>query len=213
MKTGSNIRLRSDGRYEARYVKDRDSNGKIIYGYCYGKTYQEAEEKRERQLAKHSENKIRQMNLLILGAGVQGLEFYDIAKSLRIFSKISFLDDKLERDNVIGKWSEAEKLVEEYPVAIVAVADSNTRRLWTTKIQRMGYVVPTLVHPTAYVPEGIEIGVGSVICARTTISPGVSIGQGSIISSGSIVPKSTNIPEWAYFEIDTCIENYQENYI
>ena len=70
-----------------------------------------------------------------------------------------------------------------------------------------------MVHPTAYVPEGIEIGVGSVICARTTISPGVTIGRGSIISSGSIVPKSTNIPEWAYFEIDTCIENYQENYI
>ena len=28
MKKGDNIRLRADGRYEARYIKSRDENGK-----------------------------------------------------------------------------------------------------------------------------------------------------------------------------------------
>ena len=47
MRTGSNIRQRADGRFEARYAKGRDKDGRIIYGCCYGKTYEEAARKRE----------------------------------------------------------------------------------------------------------------------------------------------------------------------
>ncbi len=47
MRTGENIFKRKDGRWEARYHKGRDSSGKIIYGYCYGKTYAEAKENAE----------------------------------------------------------------------------------------------------------------------------------------------------------------------
>ncbi len=45
MAKGENIFRRKDGRWEARYIKERDLNGKIRYGYCYGKTYREAKEK------------------------------------------------------------------------------------------------------------------------------------------------------------------------
>ena len=42
-----NIHLRKDGRYEARYIKERDENGKAVYGFCYAKTYEEARAKAE----------------------------------------------------------------------------------------------------------------------------------------------------------------------
>ena len=45
MANRENVFLRKDGRFEARYRKGRDNNGKLIYGYCYGKTYEEAWEK------------------------------------------------------------------------------------------------------------------------------------------------------------------------
>ena len=45
MATGENIFKRKDGRWEARYIKGYDLAGKIIYGFCYGKTYREAKEK------------------------------------------------------------------------------------------------------------------------------------------------------------------------
>ena len=32
---GENIRKRKDGRWEARYEKSRDQNGRIQYGYVY----------------------------------------------------------------------------------------------------------------------------------------------------------------------------------
>ncbi len=45
MRTGVNIRKRKDGRYEARYPKGRDAAGKLLYGYCYGHSFEEAREK------------------------------------------------------------------------------------------------------------------------------------------------------------------------
>lgn len=42
---GENIYRRKDGRWEARCIKGRTSRGNIRYGYCYGKTYNEARDK------------------------------------------------------------------------------------------------------------------------------------------------------------------------
>lgn len=50
MKTGRNIYKRKDGRWEARYHKGRDASGKLVYGFCYGKTYLEAKEKAEQAI-------------------------------------------------------------------------------------------------------------------------------------------------------------------
>lgn len=208
MKKGDNVRLRSDGRYEARYAKSRDEKGKIIYGCCYGKTLEEAVEKREYQLRKLAKN--REMNLLILGAGIHGIDVHEIAKSLHVFNKISFLDDDPSKPNVIGKWKDAGKYIETYPHAIVAVGDEGARKTWTEQLQALGFIVPTLVHPTAFISDGVEIGLGSVICARATISSGVTTGKGCIITTGSRVPMKTHIPDWCYFDFDKII-HYREN--
>ena len=62
-KRGENIYKRKDGRYEARYVKERDINDKIIkYGYVYGKTYQEV--KIKKQKAMENINEIRDFLVL-----------------------------------------------------------------------------------------------------------------------------------------------------
>ena len=44
-KRGENIRKRKDGRWEGRYIKNREANGKAIYGSVYGKTYTSVKEK------------------------------------------------------------------------------------------------------------------------------------------------------------------------
>ena len=45
MRKGENIYLRKDKRWEGRYPKGRKSDGKIKYGYVYGKTYTEVRQK------------------------------------------------------------------------------------------------------------------------------------------------------------------------
>lgn len=43
---GENIFLRKDGRWEARYIKERSIDGSYKYGYVYGKNYLETKKKR-----------------------------------------------------------------------------------------------------------------------------------------------------------------------
>ena len=145
------------------------------------------------------------MNLLILGAGSHGLDVYEIARSLRIFNKIDFLDDDPEKDRSIGPWDKSVELKDEYTLAVVAVGDEDIRREWTLKLGIMGYIMPTLIHPTAFIPEETDIGTGSVICARATIGTSVRIGRGCIVTSGSNVPRRTRIPDWQQFEFDKII--------
>lgn len=42
---GENIYKRKDGRWEARFIKNRSSDGKAVYGYLYAKSYKEARQK------------------------------------------------------------------------------------------------------------------------------------------------------------------------
>ena len=42
---GENIYKRKDGRWEGRYIKGKNSDGKSAYGYVYSKTYNEVKEK------------------------------------------------------------------------------------------------------------------------------------------------------------------------
>ena len=196
MRTGENIRLRQDGRYEARYEKGRNAEGKIIYGYCYGQTYEEAEEKRNNMLA--SKFCEREMNLLILGAGSHGEEVCEIANSIRIFGKIRYLDDVKTGDEIIGKWSDATKLVNEYPIAIPAVGDRLLRRSTQKKLADMGFIVPVLIHPTAVVSAKATIGPGSVICASAIVDVGAKVGRGCIVSAGATVGRDAVLADWSF---------------
>ncbi|MHC5228838.1 tyrosine-type recombinase/integrase [Enterococcus sp. LJL99] len=44
-KKGENIYKRKDGRWEGRFIKERNNNGKIRYGYVYGPKYGEVKKK------------------------------------------------------------------------------------------------------------------------------------------------------------------------
>lgn len=51
---GENIRKRKDGRWEARYIRRYNSDGKAIYSSVYGKTYFEVKKKQTEMLNKLS---------------------------------------------------------------------------------------------------------------------------------------------------------------
>lgn len=47
---GENIYKRKDGRWEARYIRDRTESGKAVYGYVYAKSYYEVKRKVTKQI-------------------------------------------------------------------------------------------------------------------------------------------------------------------
>ena len=199
MRTGNNIRLRKDGRYEARYMKERDEQGRIIYGYCYGRSLEEASAKRE-EVLRADKPVMRELSLLILGAGSHGEEVMELAQDLRIFRKICFLDDDPGKNGAIGACKNFSAYREEFPVAIPAVGDTLLRRRWTQELIDAGFLIPTLIHPTAVVSHSAQIGGGTVVCARATIGTGAVIGKGCIISSGATIDRNVVLPDWSYVD-------------
>ena len=201
MRKGDNIRERADGRFEARYIKGRNDQGKAIYGYCYGKTREEAAEKRDWQLRKNTRKPgPRLMNLLILGAGSHGQEVYEIAEGMRCFSNISYLDDFVNTSEVIGKCSDLERFTDEYSMAIPAVGSEELRQRWTKAIIDAGYVLPTLIDTTAVVSKTANIGYATVIGSMTVINSGAHIGNGCIVSSGAVVGRDATVKDWQFID-------------
>lgn len=194
MRTGDNIRQRIDGRFEARYIKGRDAEGRAVYGSCYGKTQEEAARKREEALRRAVS--VREMNLLILGAGSHGREVRELAESLRVFRKIAFLDDA--KPGVLGPCRDLGRYLSVYPVAIPAVGNQALRMRWMVELARAGFILPVLIHPGAMVSSSAEIGCGTVICAQATIGAGAEIGRGCIISSGATVDRDVRVADGTY---------------
>lgn len=189
MRRGSNIRQRADGRFEARYVKGRDQRGRAVYASCYGRTYEEAERKRAEALRQN----VRELNLLILGAGSHGREVMELARSLNVFRKVDFLDDA--KPGVLGPCRELARWTSIYPAAIAAVGDWELRRRWLEELAAAGFALPVLIHPSATVSPSAELGYGTVVCARAVIGSGAKIGRGCIISSGAAIDRDAAVPE------------------
>ena len=200
MRTGDNIRQRADGRFEARYIKGRNEAGRAIYASCYGKTYEEAKAKRDKALEARCAEKFepKGISLLILGAGSHGQEVYEIASSLHVFDRIELLDDDASK-GTFGQWEDAAELRNDgFTAAIVAVGDEKIRKSWSSRLTEMGYVIPTLVHPTAVISQNARIGTGSVVCARATVSSGATVGKGCIVSASVTVGRGADIADWTH---------------
>ena len=61
-KKATNIYKRKDGRWEARFLKAINADGKRVYGSVYGKTFEEAKAKQEKQFIIQRINDISDKN-------------------------------------------------------------------------------------------------------------------------------------------------------
>ena len=65
-KKGENIYKRKDGRWEGRYIKLYDADGKAKYGYLYGKTYGETKTKLQEKQAQICRGQLPQVSKIAL---------------------------------------------------------------------------------------------------------------------------------------------------
>ena len=129
-------------------------------------------------------------NLLIVGAGVYGLVAMEIAESMGIFDRISFLDDFAKSaygKEITGTLADAENLLSEYECAAVAIGNPKLRRELLEKLKSIGYETPPLVSPLAYVAPSARIEGGSFVEPMAVVHSGAEISEGVIISAGAVV--------------------------
>ena len=148
----------------------------------------------------------KRMNLLILGAGGQGHVVKETAESIGVFDRIAFLDDNRSIAGVIDTLSNLERHVEEYPLAFVAIGNNTLRRTLIERLERAGYIVPVLRHPTATISPTVKAGAGTIFEAKVIVNTAVTIGKGAILASACVIDHGARIKDYVHVDVGAMVK-------
>lgn len=157
----------------------------------------------------------KRMNLLILGAGSQGPVVKEIAEAIGIFEEIAFLDDNPDNKLAIGPLSDLDKLVDHFPMAIPSFGDSKLREKCMNILESRGYIVPSLIHPSATISPNAKLGRSIVVEARCIVSAGATIGRGALLSGASVIEAAAQVGDFTHIGSSVTVakaavvENYE----
>lgn len=145
-------------------------------------------------------------NLLILGAGGFGQMIYETVQGAHQFSNVALLDDAAKEPGVIGKLIDYESFRGEYSHAVAAFGNNKMRVHWIKKLQKAGYTVPAIVHPTAEVSPSAQVGAGCFIMQRAVVNTHTVLGLGCLINSGAIVDHDSHVGEGAHIGLGSVVK-------
>ena len=143
--------------------------------------------------------------LLILGAGGFGQMIRETAALLG-YEIVAFLDDAAKGADVIGKCCDYKEKLEEYPTAVAAFGNNNTRLFWTEQLLSAGYQVPAIVHPSATVSPSAVLKEGCFVMQRAVVNTHTVIGQAALINSGSVVDHDSVIGAGAHVGLGSIVK-------
>lgn len=129
--------------------------------------------------------------LLIIGAGGHGRVVADTAWESGLWDNIAFLDDNICGDiliwPVLGRVDQAQLFLNDYGSLAVAIGDNRKRVEMLYYFAKIGFALPPVIHPRAYVSSQAVIGLGTVVFAGSVINAGAVVGAGCIVNTGATV--------------------------
>lgn len=161
-------------------------------------------------------------NLLILGAGQYGQVVREIAEAMGCFNKIDYLDDN--NPAALGRLGDYERFYPEYGCAFVAMGNPKLRMQWLDKLELVGFELPVLIHPKAYVSPSAKLKKGTIVepmavvnteavverggllCAGCVVNhnayimPVCQIDCNAVVASNAVVPEGTKVPSGTVYE-------------
>ena len=144
--------------------------------------------------------------LLILGAGGHAEVVAETAFASGLASSIAFLDDRFTSLDdcqsvlgwpVIGPLSLALNvdISSQFDAAVVAIGDASTRLNWINQLQKVGYHLPVLQHPSSWVSTSAKLGPSTVVFAQVAVQAQALIGKGVILNTGCSVDHGAQLAD------------------
>lgn len=143
-------------------------------------------------------------NMLIVGAGGHGKVVKEVAEATGSYGRISFVDDN--NPEAIGKLSDLARLQKEYGSAFVSIGNNHLRRELLQMLENMGFEIPVLIHPSAYVSKTCKIEKGTMIGPKAIVSANTYIGVGSIISAGAIIDHDVVLESCVHIDVGAIVK-------
>lgn len=127
--------------------------------------------------------------ILVYGSREFGQVVRDLAEQCG-YEFAGFIDDIHAGVEVLGAWDAVSRT---HPASshVLAVAVGyrhlrERRALWV-RAREQGYVMPTLIHPRAYVRDPAAIGAGAFVMGGAVVDVGASVGEFAVIWPGATI--------------------------
>jgi len=141
-------------------------------------------------------------NILLIGGGGHCKSVIDVIEQegkyniIGIIDKKELVGQKVLDYNIIGCDDDLEKLFQTYKYAIVTVGQiksPNLRIKLFNKLKNIGYTLPTIISPIAYVSKHSKIDEGTVVMHHVLINASASIGKNCIINTKALIEHDCKI--------------------
>jgi len=134
--------------------------------------------------------------ILILGAGGHCRSLIDVIELEGKFKIAGIIDNELPVGNkvldykVIGNDNDLKKLRKKYEYAIVGVGQIKTPKIRIklfNLLKNLGYNLPVIVSPRAYVSKYAQIGEGTVVMHDALVNANAKVGKNCIINTKALI--------------------------
>jgi sugar O-acyltransferase (sialic acid O-acetyltransferase NeuD family) len=153
-------------------------------------------------------------NIILLGAGGHCKSVIDVIeqegtyKIAGIIDKKELLGTKVLGYKVIACDDDLNILFKKYKYAIITVGQiqSNTIRVKLFKLLKdIGYTLPTIISPLAYVSKHSIIGEGTIVMHHALINAEATISKNCIINTKALVEHNSYIEEHCHISTSSVI--------
>lgn len=145
--------------------------------------------------------------ILLIGGGGHCTSVIDVIEKEGRF-EIAGIIEKYEGESqtvlgypLIGTDNELEQLREQYMYAFITIGHvkSNSVRVkFFHKLQSLGYKIPTIISPLAYVSKHANVGEGTIIMHHALVNASATVGKNCIINSKALIEHDAVIEEQSH---------------
>jgi sugar O-acyltransferase (sialic acid O-acetyltransferase NeuD family) len=141
--------------------------------------------------------------IILLGAGGHCRSCIDVVESEGCFTVAGIVDRIDGGDSssvlgypILGTDADLPELCKQYAFALVTVGQIRTsavRRRLFDQLKELGYELPTIISPHAYVSAHAQVGAGSIIMHHALVNAGASVGENCIINSKALIEHDVRV--------------------
>lgn len=130
--------------------------------------------------------------IYIYGASGHGLVVTDIARACG-YKEIIFIDDGKNEYLTFDDIKDSTSI----PI-VIAIGDNKTRKELFNRVEKSGFEVVSLVHPSAIISLYSKIGRGTVVMPNVVVNANSIIGQGVILNTGCIIEHECVVSDFVH---------------
>ena len=151
--------------------------------------------------------------IILIGAGghakscIDVIEQQDKFKIAGLIGKKEELGRKVCGYSIFGIDNDLPELIKDYKNAHISIGqiDTGKRNNIYNQILNLGFSLPTIISPNAYVSDRADIGNGNIVMHGVIINAGVKIGNNCIINTNALIEHDSNIADHCHIATNVVV--------